>query len=73
MILKSHITISKVGQSSSTSPNCQLIVKGITPSLHVDLSTSCYDNLTILGTIESQSSNINTGPVETVDYGMYVI
>ena len=63
MILKSHITITKAEYVNNTSPNCQLIVKGIVPSLQVDLCTDHYDNLTILGTIESHSNKLSTGPV----------
>lgn len=66
MIVKSHISVSKVKLISDASPICQLEVKGITPPLQVDLATNSYDNLSILGTIESQYSNIKTGPVETV-------
>ena len=58
MILKSYITITKVEYSSDTSQNCQLLVKGITPPLQVNLCSDCYDNLTILNTIKSRSTNI---------------
>ena len=69
MILKSRITVSKVDYVNNTSPDCQLIVKGIVPSLEVDLCTDQYDNLTILGTIDTHSSKVNTEPV-AVAFGM---
>ena len=67
MILKSYITITKIEYSSDTSPNCHLLVKGIAPPLQVNLCSDCYDNLNILGTIESCSTNIKA---EVVGSGM---
>ena len=71
MILKSYITVTKAEYFNDTLPNCQLIIKGIVPPLQVDLCTDQYDNLTILGTIESHSKIVNTGPVP-VAFGMNV-
>ena len=69
MILKSYITITK-DVSDISEENCQLVVKGIAPPLQVDLCSDCYDSLTILGTIESRSTNVKAGPVEVA--GMYI-
>ena len=69
MILKSVITVIKENSLNDTSPNCHLIVKGISPPLQVDLCTDCDNNLTIYGTIESKFSNMNTPPVK-VSTGM---
>lgn len=71
MILKSVITVIKENSLNDTSPNCHLIVKGIAPPLQVDLCTDSNDNLTILGTIETASSNMSTGPVK-VSTGMCI-
>ena len=69
MILKSRITVNKEDYFNNALPNCQLIVKGIVPFLQVDLCTDHYDSLTILGTIESHSDKVSTGPV-AVAFGM---
>ena len=71
MIFKSVITVIKENSLHDTSPNCHLIVKGIAPPLQVDLCTDRNDNLTILGTIETESSNKSIGLVK-VSTGMYI-
>ena len=49
-IQKCMVRVSKATHLSSTPPNYQLIVKGITPPLQVDLCASYYDNVDLVST-----------------------
>ena len=61
LIPKSIITVSS--SSNKVVPHhCRLIIKGIRPPMQIDLSTSC-DDLTLVGTVASRSSNIKVGPL----------
>ena len=75
-IRKSDIKVTKT--SGTPSSNCQLIIRGIEPHQQVDLCTNHHTNLTLIGTIESQSTtNINAGLVPSVStssefYNVYI-
>ena len=63
MVQKSHIYVTKMG---STQPsNCQLTIKGIEPQQQVDLCTDRCTNLTLIDTVDSQSTpHSNTRPAQ---------
>ena len=64
-IRKSDITVTKT--SGTPSSNCQLIIRGIEPYQQVDLCTDHCTNLTLIDTIDSQSTtNVNAGPVPSI-------
>ena len=64
-IRKSNITVTKT--SGAPSSNCPLIIRGIDPHQQVDLCTDHCTNLTLIETVDSQSTtNINAGPVPSV-------
>ena len=64
-IRKSKIDVTK--RSDTPSSNCQLMIRGIEPHQQVDLCTNDCTNLTLIGTVDSQSTtNINAGPVPSV-------
>ena len=58
------MNVKKGNYFNNTPADCQLIVKGVVPPTEVHLSTSCScDNLTLVGTIISRSSDIKTALV----------
>ena len=67
MVQKSVIHVTKSIASDTPSSNCQLIIGGINPHQQVDLCTNHCTNLTLIDTIDSQSTtNVNAGPVPSV-------
>ena len=67
MVQKSVIHVTKSIASETPSSNCQLIIRGIEPHQQVDLCTDHRTNLTLIGTIDSQSTtDVNPGPVPSV-------
>ena len=67
IVPKSYIYVTKKDLSNGLA-RCQLKITGIKPSQKVDLSSSSYENLKLVDTIESEST-INYGPV-SVGHGI---
>ena len=67
IVQKSLIRVIKKIASDTPSSNCQLIISGIKPHQQIDLCTDHCTNLTLIGTVDSQSTtNVNAGPVPSV-------
>ena len=63
MVQKSYINITKM--SNTQSSNSQLTIKGIESQQQVDLCTDHYTNLTLIDTVDSQSTPHGiTGPAQ---------
>ena len=64
IVQKSVIHVRKAITSDTPSSNCPLIIRGIEPHQQVDLCTDHCTNLTLIDTVDSQSTtNVNAGPV----------
>ena len=75
IVQKSVIEVKKTGDTPSS--DCPLIIEGIKPPHQVDLCKKCCTNLTLVDTIDSQSTtNINAGPYAipsvSSEYYMYI-
>ena len=66
-VQKSVIHVIKTFASNTPSSNCRLIIRGIEPHQQVDLCTDHCINLTLIETVDSQSTtHVNAGPVPSV-------